>query len=98
MRRNAFVWQVQTRREILDDELLKLRDLPYSVWRETLSRSLLKPAKARDRRAYWIRVKAAWARAGSQDLRVDVTLETRALHRRLMRESFVITPDNRFAN
>ncbi len=98
MRRNAFVWQVQTRREILDDELLKLRELPYSLWREILSRSLLKPARARDRHSYWIRVKAAWDREGSQDLRVNVTLETRALHRRLMRESFVITPDNRFAN
>jgi len=31
---------------------------------------------------------------GSRDVRVTVALETRSLHRPLMQQSFVITPDN----
>jgi len=43
-----------------------------------------------------VRVSSVWAQPGFKDIRVIVALETPALHRRLMRQSFVITPDNRF--
>ena len=97
MFRSPFVWEVQVRREVLDDEISRLHELPYSVWHSMLGRAMVKTAKGRDERTYRIRTRAGWAVAGSEDIRVSVTLETLALRRRLMRQSFVITPDNRFA-
>jgi hypothetical protein len=43
---------------------------------------------------YRVRTVPTWAREGSHDVRVTVALETPSLHRRLMRQSFVITPEN----
>ena len=97
MFRSPFVWEVQVRREVLEDEIGRLRELPYSIWQEILGRSLTKPAKGRDGRSYRIRTHAVWSQPGSEDIRVVVSLETTALRRRLMRQSFVITPENRFA-
>jgi hypothetical protein len=95
MLRTPFVWEVQVRRDVLEEELAGLRELPYSLWRDVVGREVCKPARGRDNRPYRIRVSPIWAQPGSEDIRVSVTLETPALHRRLMRQSFVITPDNR---
>jgi hypothetical protein len=96
MFRAPFVWEVQVRREVLEDELARLRELPYTLWRDLLSQPMTKRAAGRDERVYRIKTVAAWAQSGSEDIRVTVSLESPALHRRLMRQSFVITPENRF--
>jgi hypothetical protein len=97
MFRSPFVWEVQVRREVLEDEIGRLQELPYSIWQEMLGRALIKSAKGRDGRSYRIRIHAARSQSGSEDIRVVVALETPGLRRRLMRQSFVITPENRFA-
>jgi hypothetical protein len=93
MPRNPFVWEVQVRREVLEDEVAKLRELPYTVWREMLSRTMTKSATGRDNRPYTLRITA---RPESHDIRVTIVLESPGLRRKTMRQSFVITPDNRF--
>ena len=97
MFRGPFVWEVQVRREVLDDEIARLRELPYSLWVDVLTRPMIKRAQGRDNRVYRIKTVAAYRQSGSADIRVTVSLESPSLHRRLMRQSFVITPDNRFA-
>ena len=96
MSRDPFVWEVQVRREVLDDEIAKLRDLPYSIWREMLSRNVTKNATGRDNRNYCVRVSAQLVAPGGEDIRVTAALETPGLRRSLLRQSFVISPDNRF--
>ena len=98
MFRSPFVWEVQVRREVLEDEITQLQELPYSVWHELIGRSVSKSVKGRDTRTYRIRTSAVWAVRGSEDIRVIVSLETPNLHRRLMRQSFVITPENRLTD
>jgi len=92
--RNPPVWEVQGRRDLLEEELSELRGLPYSVWRDVVGRPMWKSARGRNERKYRLCVFPSWAREGSQDVRVTVALETPSLHRPLMRQSFVITPDN----
>ncbi len=96
MARVPFVWEVQVRREVLQDELERLRDLPYSVWREVIASPLTRTATGRDGKTYQLRVTADWAAPGSEDIRVSVALRSSTLRRSLLTESFVITPDNRF--
>jgi hypothetical protein len=96
MFRSPFVWEVQVRREVVEDELAHLRELPYSLWRDVVSRPMWKSVQARDNRTYRVRIVPSWAQTGSDDIRVTVDLETATLHRRLMRQSFIITPENRF--
>jgi hypothetical protein len=97
MFRAPFVWEVQVRRELLEDEIARLRELPYSLWLDVLTRSMIKRTEGRDNRAYRIKTVAAYVQPGSEDIRVTVSLESPSLHRRLMRQSFVITPENRLA-
>ena len=96
MLRAPFVWEVQVRREVLEEEIARLRELPYSLWRDVVGRQVCKNVRGRDNRTYRIRVTPEWAQPGFDEIRIVVALETPALHRRLMRQSFVITPDNRF--
>lgn len=96
MFRAPFAWELQIRRELVEEEMGKLRELPYSLWHEMLGRSVRKGAKARDSRLYGIRTTAGWAQQGSENIRVTVALESGAFRRRLVRKSFVITPENRF--
>lgn len=84
------------RREILDQEIDRLRDVPYSVWQGTLGRDMIKDARARDDKVYRVRISTAWAEREAEDIRVTVALETAGLRRRVMHQSFVITPDNEF--
>jgi hypothetical protein len=89
--RNPFVWEVQVRREVLDDELLRV---PYSLWRQVVVAPIQKIAIARDNKQYRLRVTAAYVR-GSQDIRVTLSLgRARLLRRSLMKQSFVITPND----
>jgi hypothetical protein len=96
LRRDPFVWQVQVRREVLDEEIHRLREVPYSVWHGTLRRDMIKEARARDNKLYRVRISTDWAHSGSDDIRVTAALESPGLRRRLMDQSFVITPDNQF--
>jgi hypothetical protein len=92
--RNPFVWEVQVRREVLDDELLRLREVPYSLWCQVVVAPIQKIAIARDNKQYRLRVTAAYVR-GSQDIRVTLSLgRARLLRRSLMKQSFVITPND----
>jgi hypothetical protein len=96
MARVPFVWEVQVRREVLEDELLKLRELPYSLWREVIASPVRRTVTGRDDRPYCLTVTATWAEQGSESIRVVVKLQSTTLHRTLVEDGFVITPDNRF--
>ena len=96
LRRNPFAWEVQIRQEVIDDELSRLRELPYSVWRDLLGREMNKSSTGRDNRDYIVTVTAAWASPPAEDIRVTLTLEAPGRHRDRMQESFVIAPDNTF--
>ena len=98
MARDPFVWEVQVRREVLDEEVARLRELPYALWREMLSRDVTKSATGRDNRPYRVRVRAERLRDGSDDIRVTAILESPGLRRSLMRQGFVITPENRLTD
>jgi hypothetical protein len=96
MARNPFVWEIQVRREVLEEEMARLRELPYSVWGQVIVSPIKKIVKARDNQPYVLRVTAEHVR-GSRDIRVTMALgRATLLRRRLMRQSFVITPDNQF--
>jgi len=95
MPRNPFVWEVQVRREVLDDELARLRGLPFSVWREIVGTPISKIVKGRDNRRYRVRIAAEYYGAG--DIHVSMALShAGGLRRRLLRQTFVITPQNTF--
>lgn len=96
MRRAPFVWEIQVRREVLQDEIERLRDLPYSLWREVIASPLTRTATGRDGKSYRVRVRADWAAPGSENIRVSVGLRSSRLRRSVLTESFVISPDNRF--
>jgi hypothetical protein len=96
MFRNPFVWEIQARREVLEQELAYLREVPFSLWRGLVSRDMLKTATGRDNRTYRVRTSAAWTSKAADAIRVTVALETPKLHRKLLRQSFVITSENRF--
>ena len=98
MFKSPFVWEVQVRREVLEEEISRLRELPYSLWEQLLSRPMTKRTRGRDNRAYRVRTTAKRMDSDSEHIRVTVVLESGALHRHLMRQSFVITPDNHFTD
>ena len=96
MSRNPFVWQVQVRREVLDDEMARLHELPYSVWRDVRNKPITKTVKGRDERSYRLTVTAEFV-PDTEDIRVTVSLsKTGLLRRGIIRQDFVITPDNEF--
>jgi hypothetical protein len=96
MTRSPLLRQAQVRRELIEEELSKLREMPHSMWRDVIGRPMRKTARARDNRPYRIRTTVDWAAPGSENIRVTVALETRPLGRRIQSQSFVLTPDNRF--
>jgi len=96
MHRRPFVWEIQVRREVLDAEMLRLRELPYSVWRHVITSPLHKTVLARDDKPYHLRVSAAYVRGGP-DIRVTMALARASwLHRKAMKRTFVVTSDNEF--
>lgn len=97
MPRAKYVWETHMRREALDEELERLRELPYSLWREVIDAPMTKKMSTRDGRTYRISLEATWNRPGADDIRVRVTLtSTGWRQKRRSRQSFVITPESRF--
>ena len=97
MSRNPFVWEVQVRREVLDDEMGRLRDVPYSLWRDVIKAPISKVVKARDNKPYLLRVTAEFAPDASEDILITLSLARASMLRRgLMRQTFTITRENTF--
>jgi hypothetical protein len=94
MARQPFVWEVHIRRDMIEDEVVRLRELPYTLWRDALGVPRAKEVVGRDSRTYRVTVTADWARQGAQDIRVTVRLTRPGSHRTLAEEGFTITPDN----
>jgi len=96
MSRNPFVWDVQVRREVLDEEVARLHELPYSVWLDIRRRPITKIAKGRDNRSYRLTVTADFD-GDTDNIRVKLSLTRAGLLRRgLIRQDFVITPENEY--
>ena len=90
--RRPFVWEVQVRREVLDEELSRVRTLPYAVWQNVITAPMTKTVTGRDERAYRIRITAEPAGDGSPDIRVTLALsQATGFRRKLMRQTFVVT-------
>ena len=97
MARNPFVWEIQVRREVLDDEMARLREVPYSLWKDVLKKPISKVVNARDNKPYLVRVTAELSPDGSGDIRVTMSLaRARMIRRGLMRQTFTITRENTF--
>src|SRR4026209_2703713 len=92
MSRNPFVWEIQVRREVLDDEMARLREVPYSLWKDVIKTPIRKVVTARDETPYVLRVTAELTPDGSGDIRITMSLTRAGLLRRgLMRQTFTIT-------
>ena len=97
MARNPFVWEIQVRREVLDDEMARLREVPYSLWQDVLKKPISKVVKARDNKDYLLRVTADMSADGSGDIQITMSLARASVLRRgLMRQTFTITRENTF--
>lgn len=75
MTRPPFVWEVQVRRELLDDEVARLREVPYLVWRDAIGLRRTKAVVGRDQKTYTVTVIADWEHQGSEEIRVTLTLD-----------------------
>ena len=97
MARNPFVWEIQVRREVLDDEMARLREVPYSLWNDVIKKPISKVVKARDNKDYLLRVTADLSPDGSGDIQITMSLARASVLRRgLMRQTFTITRENTF--
>jgi len=96
MPRPPFVWEVHVRQEVLEDEVEKLRELPYTLWREVVRTPMTRVVAGRDGRTYRLDVRAAYTAGGGEDIRVTVSLRSSVLRRHLLRSGFVISPGNTF--
>jgi hypothetical protein len=97
MARQPFAWEVQIRRDLVDDEVARLRDLPYSLWRAIIGRPLTKTATARDGRRYRIRMRAELVHDQAEDVRVTLLVHDNGWRRKPpVAGGFVITRENRF--
>jgi hypothetical protein len=95
MPRNPFVWEVQVRREVLDAEMARLREVPYSHWHDVVRTPISKVVNGRDNRPYRARVSAEVVPDGSGDIRVTVSLARASLFRRQsIRQSFVVSAND----
>ena len=90
-----FVGHVHLRREALDEAVQQLQDLPYSVWSDVIQSPLIKTVTVPNGKSYRITVTAKWNRLYSDDIRVTIRLNA-GWFRRALRESFVITSENKF--
>ncbi len=90
-----FIAHVHPRREALDEAVQQLQDLPYSVWSDVIQSPLIKTVTVPDGNSYKITVTAKWNRLYSDDIRVTIRLNA-GWFRRALRESFVITSENKF--
>ena len=95
MMEQLFVGHVHLRREALDEVVQQLQDLPYSVWSDVIQSPLIKTVTVPDGKSYRITVTAKWNRLYSDDICVTIRLNG-GWFRRALRESFVITSENKF--
>jgi hypothetical protein len=92
-----FVWQIQVRREVLDEEMARLRNLPYTFWKDLVGGSISKSVMGRDNKTYRVTVTPEPLAGTDGDIRISLSLARDALfRRRLLRQEFVITRDNEF--
>ena len=97
MSRNPFVWEIQVRREVLDDEMARLREVPYSLWKDVIKKPISKVVTARDNKDYLLRVTADLSPDGSGDIQITMALARASVLRRgLMRQTFTISRENTF--
>lgn len=96
MSRSPFVWEVHVRRELVEDEIARLREVPYAIWRDAIGVTREKTMTGRDGREYVVTVTADWARRGAEDIRIAVTLSIIAarVRRALLEQDFVVGPDS----
>ncbi len=96
MSRSPFVWEVHVRRELVEDEIARLREVPYTIWREAIGVCREKTVTGRDSREYLVTITAEWIRQGAEEIRVMVTLSSTSAHMRrsLLQEDFVIGPNS----
>ena len=95
MMRQLLFGNVHLRREALDDAVRQLQDLPYSVWTDVIQSPLKKTVTGPDGKSYRIGVTADWNGRYSDDICVTIRLNA-GWFRRVLRESFVITSENKF--
>jgi hypothetical protein len=93
MGRQPFVWEVHVRRDMVEDELSRLREIPYSVWRDVVGVARTKQVTGRDNRVYTVTVLADWARSQSEYITVTLTLSGGGLRRSRIQERFTISPE-----
>jgi hypothetical protein len=97
MSRNSLAGETQVRREVLDEEMASLREVPYSLWKDVLDKPVRKIVTARDNRDYALTVTAELAADGSDDIRVTLSLTRAGLLRRgVQHQAFTITRENTF--
>lgn len=95
MIRRPFTWKVQLRRGVLDEALGQLRDLPYSLWREVIGTPMRRTVLSRDSHPYELTIRAELT--SDDNVRVTVSMKSRGLlGRTILRDGFVITPENKF--
>jgi hypothetical protein len=96
MARQPFVWEGQVRREILDQELAQVSDLPYSLWRNMIGAPMARPVVGRDGRPYRLRLEAHWVRRDASPIRVSLSVKRAGWSLgRSARLSFVVSDDGR---
>jgi hypothetical protein len=96
MARQPFVWEVHVPREMVEDELERLRQIPYSVWRDAIGLPRTKDITGRDDRIYTLTVLADWASGSQDDIRVTLSLSGPGRRRGAVRQTFVISPPRTF--
>ena len=72
---DQFAWHVHLRQDVLDDAMAELRGLPHEVLRRIVEQPLKKKVKGRDQKLYDLRVTAAWAAPGSEEVEIVVRLK-----------------------
>jgi hypothetical protein len=97
MGRDPFVWEVHVRRELVEDELARLREVPYALWEAILGAPRSKEVVGRDSRTYTIEVGATKDPA-TGNIEVTATLLSPGWRRAPLWESFVISPRNEFVD
>jgi uncharacterized Zn finger protein len=76
--------------------MARLHDLPYAVWLDVRKTPITKTVQGRDARSYRLTVTADFI-GDTDHIRVILSLSRTGLLRRgLIRQDFVVTPDNEF--
>jgi hypothetical protein len=94
MPRNPFSWEIRVRREVLDDEMIRLRQIPYALWQDVVKTPISKLVTAR-RQGVPVACDGRLHDGRTEDIRVTMSLaRTTLLRRGLISQTFVITREN----